>query len=79
MIEPEPHDAHVILANKRFRDCGFTLAAMQYPRPVEALNALKAFNGLKPEAKVPHAWGYFPNPFCRDNWRMMYPAAGGEA
>jgi len=67
--EPEPHDAHVRRANKVFRDCGFTLAAMQYPRPPEALVALKRFNGLADDAKVPFAWGYHPNARCRDLWR----------
>lgn len=68
MIEPQPHDAHVVAANKAFRDCGFTLAAMQYPRPAAALVALKRFNGLADGAKVPFAWGYHPNAWCRDTW-----------
>lgn len=68
MIEPEPHDAHVTAAHKAFRDCGFTLAAMQFKRPPEALAALKAFNGLDYEAKVPFAWNYHPNSWCRDLW-----------
>ena len=64
----EQHDAHVAQANKVFRDCGFTLAAMQFPRPLEALTALKRFNGLADDAKVPFAWGYHPNKWCRDRW-----------
>ncbi|MCR4297228.1 MAG: hypothetical protein NUV75_00535 [Gallionella sp.] len=64
----EQHDAHVQLAHKAFRDCGFTIAAMQYPRPPEALNALKAFNGLPPDAAVPFAWGYHPNEWCAKKW-----------
>ena len=72
MIEPEPHDAHVIAATKLFRDCGFTLAAMQYPRSPEALTGLKRFNGLPDDAKVPVAWHYHPNAYMRDNWRKYY-------
>lgn len=68
----EPYDAHVSAARKVFRDCGFTLAAMQYPRPPEALLALKRFNGLRDDTKVPFGWGYFPNAWCRDNWRVIY-------
>lgn len=62
------HDAHVIAATKQFRDCGFTLAAMQYRRPVDALVALKRFNGLADDAAVPFAWGFHPNAWCRDRW-----------
>lgn len=72
MIEPLPHDSHVQLANKTFRDCGFSLAAMQFPRSVAALEGLKRFNGLKPDAKAPFAWSYFPNAFMRDNWERFY-------
>ncbi len=68
LTDSEPHDAHVRLANKTFRDCGFTLAAMQYKRPPEALVALKRFNGLPDDAKVPFAWNYHPNAWCRDRW-----------
>lgn len=75
MTDPEPHDSHIQLAHRTFRDCGFTLAAMQYKRPPEALAALKRFNGLAATAKVPFAWGYFPNAYMRDNWRRYY---GGE-
>jgi hypothetical protein len=67
-------DAHVCAARKLFRDCGFTLAAMQFPRPAEALTALKRFNGLPDDAKVPPAWHYFPNAHMRDNWRQYYGA-----
>lgn len=62
----EPHDAHVQAATKLFRDCGFTLAAMAYPRSPASLAALKRWNGLAEDAKVPVAWHYHPNPWCRD-------------
>ena len=68
MNETLPHDAHVIAATKQFRDCGFTLAAIQYKRPLEALIALKRFNGLSDDAVVPLAWGFHPNEYCRDFW-----------
>lgn len=69
LLEPsEPHDAHVKAANKIFRDCGFTLAAMAHKRTPEQLDALRAFNGLQAGAKVPFGWGYFPNAWCRDYW-----------
>lgn len=64
----EPHDAHVVAANAVFRSAGFTLAAMQFPRPVEALIALKRFNGLDDDAPVPFAWGYHPNEWCQRRW-----------
>ena len=70
--EAGPYDAHVVLANKVFRDCGFTLAAMQFPRCHDALVALKRVNGLKADAKVPFAWGFFPNQWMRDNWKELY-------
>jgi hypothetical protein len=63
------HDAHVTAAHKVFRDVGFTLAAMQYKRPPEALAALKRFNGVSNDYSPPFAWAYFPNAWCRDNWR----------
>lgn len=72
--EPIPHDAHVQTANKVFRDCGFSLAAMQFKRCPDALFGLKRFNGLAMDAKVPFAWGYFPNVYMRDNWRKYYGA-----
>lgn len=68
MKEPEPHDAHVELAHKIFRDCGFTIEAMKYKRPPEALIALKRFNGLPDDAKVPFAWNYHPNEWCARVW-----------
>lgn len=71
---PEPHDAHTEAASKLFRDCGFTLAAMQFKRSPEALVALKRYNGLAPDAKVPFAWGYHPNAYCAHNWRRYLPA-----
>jgi hypothetical protein len=67
--EPNYHDAHVRLAHKIFRDCGFTLAAMRYPRPPGALVALKIFNGLPSDAPVPFAWRYHPNEWCARRWR----------
>lgn len=68
----EPHDAHVQAAHKVFRDCGFTIAAMQYPRPPEALIGLKRFNRLPDDAKAPPAWHYFPNAYMAANWRRYY-------
>jgi hypothetical protein len=67
--EKEPHDAHVRLAHKTFRDCGFDITAMQWKRPPEALIALKRFNGLPDDAKVPFAWGYHPNEALARKWR----------
>lgn len=67
MIE-EPHDAHVQVANALFRKAGFTLAAMQFPRPHESLIALKRFNGLPADAHVPLAWHYHPNAWCARRW-----------
>ncbi|GFM29286.1 uncharacterized protein PY1_contig-07-212 [Novosphingobium sp. PY1] len=67
-MEPEPHDAHVTLAHETFRAAGFSIAAMQYKRPHEALAALKRFNGLPDDAKVPFAWNFHPNSWCRDRW-----------
>lgn len=64
----EPHDAHIQAAHKVFRDCGFTLAAMQWKRPPEALAALKRLNGLPEGAKVPFAWRYHPNEWCARRW-----------
>lgn len=66
--DPIPHDAHVAAATAVFRKAGFTLAAMEFPRPVAALLALKRFNGLADDAKVPFAWHYHPNAYCRDFW-----------
>lgn len=71
MLTEEPR-AHVDAAHKAFRDCGFTLAAMQFKRPSDALIGLKQFNGLPADAKVPFAWGYFPNAYFRDNWQRYY-------
>lgn len=75
MEEPEPHDAHVVEANRVFRDCGFSLAAMQYPRPAAALEALRAFNRVPDGWQHPFAWGYFPNSWCRDNWQTINRSA----
>lgn len=70
--EPEPHDAHVVHATKLFRDCGFTLAAMQFKRTPEALQGLRDFNRVPDHVKVPFAWNYHPNAHMRDNWRTYY-------
>lgn len=72
MNSAEPHDAHVEAAKALFRASGFTLAAMQHKRCPEAIAGLKRFNGLPEGAKVPFAWGYFPNEHMRDNWRKYY-------
>ncbi len=68
MTEPEAHDAHVVAANKVFRASGFTLEAMQFKRPPEALIALKRFNGLADNAEVPFSWGYHPNKYLAQRW-----------
>ena len=68
MIEPGPHDAHVQHATKLFRDCGFSLAAMQYKRPPEALAALRAFNKVPDSWQHPIAWEYFPNEWSVRRW-----------
>jgi hypothetical protein len=59
--EPEPHDAHVQLANKLFRDVGFTLAAMQFKRSPESLQALRDFNRVPATWQHPIPWEYHPN------------------
>ena len=64
----DSYDAHVVEANAVFRSAGFTLLAMQYPRSAEALIALKRFNGLADDAKVPFAWNYHPNEWCQRRW-----------
>ncbi len=69
----EPYDAHVREAHKIIRAAGFTMAALQYPRHEEALLALKRYNGLKEDSKVPPGWHYFANAWCRDNWDIKYP------
>lgn len=66
-LQNEPADAHVKAALKIFRSAGFTLAAMQYPRPPEALAGLKRFNGVPDDMTVLIAWHYFPNAYMRDN------------
>lgn len=68
----EAFDAHIQVANKMFRSAGFTLAAMQYPRPPKALAGLKRFNGVPDDMPVPLAWHYFPNAYMRDNWSRYY-------
>jgi hypothetical protein len=70
-----PLDAHVVAATKLFRDVGFTLAAMQYPRPPAALDALRRFNNAPDGWVEPMGWRYFPNAWCRDNWQRMTPEA----
>jgi hypothetical protein len=71
--EPPSQDAHVVAANKVFRDVGFTLAAIQWPRPLEALAALRKFNRVPDTWVEPFGWRYFPNEWLRDNWRLTYP------
>lgn len=71
-VMTENHDAHVNAATKVFRDCGFTLSAMQFKRCHDAKIGLKHFNGLQDDAKVPFAWGYFPNEYMAKNWRKYY-------
>lgn len=75
----EPFDAHVRQATKLFRDVGFTLHAMQFPRPAEALEGLRRFNNVPDSWQHPFAWGYFPNAGMRDNWRGYYGAAALRA
>lgn len=70
--EPEPHDAHVVLANKLFRDAGWSLAAMQYKRCPAALEGLRGFNKAPDNWVHPYAWNYFPNKYMQDNWRKYY-------
>lgn len=69
-LEPprDPHDAHVVAASRLFRAAGVTLAAMQYPRPPEALAALRRANGAPDHVVEPLPWRYFPNAWCRDQW-----------
>lgn len=68
----EPHDAHVQLAHKTFRDVGFSIAAMAFRRPAEALAGLRRFNRVPDNWQHPFAWNYFPNAYMRDNWRAYY-------
>lgn len=68
----EPHDAHVQAAIKVFRDCGFTIAAMQWKRAPEALAALRACNKVPDGWQHPFAWGYHPNAYMAANWRRYY-------
>jgi len=70
--EPEEPIAHIQLARKIFRDVGFDISAMQYPRPVEALAGLRRFNKVPDSWKEPFAWRYFPNSYMRDNWQQYY-------
>lgn len=72
IAEPLQHDAHVVQTRKLFRDCGFDIGAMRYPRTPEALAGLMRFNGVPPGTKVPPAWHYFPNAYMRDNWHRYY-------
>jgi len=64
----EAHEAHVALASKTFRDVGFTLAAMQWKRTPEALQALRDFNGVPENWLHPFAWGYHPNEYRARFW-----------
>lgn len=70
--EPLPYDAHVVLANKVFRDCGFALSAMQFKREPEALAALRRYHKVPENWQHPFAWNYHPNEYMRDNWRKYY-------
>lgn len=72
MTRYEDHDAHIQLAHQVFRSCGFTLGAMRYPRPPEALEGLRRFNNVPDTWTEPFAWRYFPNEHMRDNWRRYY-------
>lgn len=72
-LTPDPHDSHVQTATRIFRDVGFTLAAMQYPRPPEALAGLRRFHRVPADWVEPVGWRYFPNAWCRDNWKAMTP------
>ena len=70
MIEdaPEPHDAHVQAAHREFRDCGFTINAMQFKRSPEALQALRDYNRAPEGWPHPFAWNYHPNEWCALRW-----------
>lgn len=57
---------------EQFRKAGYTEHAHSYPRPPEAVIALKRANGLADDAPYPPVWDYFPNAWCRDNWRDLY-------
>jgi hypothetical protein len=71
----DQHDSHVLLAQKLFRDVGFTLHAMQFKRSPAALAALRKFNRVPADWQHPFAWNYHPNEWCRDNWRSYLPCA----
>lgn len=65
-----PHDAHVVFTKKLFRDVGFDISAMCFPRSPEALEALRTYNRV-PETWVhPWAWNYHPNQWCKDHWEQ---------
>ena len=65
---PLPHDAHVQAARQEFRDCGFTIHAMQFKRSPEALAALRAYNRVPGSWQHPFAWKYHPNEWCARRW-----------
>lgn len=65
-------DAHVKQAERLFRDAGFTLHAMRFKRPPEALAGLRKFNNVPDDWVHPFAWNYFPNKYMRDNWHKFY-------
>lgn len=71
--ELEPHDSHVRSANAIFRDCGFSLLAMQFKRSPEALQALREFNRVPVDWKHPFPWNYHPNEWCRNHWFRYLP------
>jgi hypothetical protein len=65
MIEPLPHDAHVVAANALFRGVGWSLDAMRYPRSVGSLALLCELNGITPD-KAPLTFGYASNGYMHD-------------
>ncbi len=71
-MDEAPYDAHVDQARQVFREVGFTLAAMQYPRPAAALAGLRRYNRVPDSWSAPFAWRYFPNAYMRDNWQRYY-------
>lgn len=57
---------------EQFRAAGFTAAAAAFPRPPEAIEALRRFNGVPADVPNPKAWEFFPNEHMRDNWQRYY-------
>lgn len=75
LLTEDQQDAHVVLANKLFRDAGFSLAAMQWKRTPEQLAALCKFNGAPDGWKPPFVWGFFPNPAMKEFWERELAGA----